>query len=378
MIDVLVVGAGPAGAVAATVLARAGVSVQVVDRARFPRDKFCGDTLNPGVVAILDRLGLAGGVVRAATPIDGMIVTGPGGVRVCARYRRGRDGRALLRRDLDAWLLQRAMAAGARAEEEIVVRAPIVGQTPSGPAVRGVTARGRDGRSIDLLARLTIAADGRRSRIVAALRLGAQPPIQRWAVGGYFTDVAGLSTAGEMHVRKARYIGVAPIAPGVANVCVVTSDRALAARPAPLLEQTLKEEPELRDRFDAARLASPVVSMGPMARDVRAAGMSGLLLAGDAAGFIDPMTGDGLRFAIRGGELAAQAALGALAQGRHDAHRHLARTRAREFGRKWRLNQALRALVGSPHAVSLATLSARVAPWVIETLVRVAGDEGVS
>ena len=57
--DVLVVGAGPAGSIAALVLARAGVRVRLVDRARFPREKLCGDTLNPGTLAILDRLGIA-------------------------------------------------------------------------------------------------------------------------------------------------------------------------------------------------------------------------------------------------------------------------------------------------------------------------------
>ena len=57
MLDVLIAGAGPAGAMAATVLARAGVRVLVLDRARFPRDKLCGDTLNPGALAILSRVG---------------------------------------------------------------------------------------------------------------------------------------------------------------------------------------------------------------------------------------------------------------------------------------------------------------------------------
>ncbi len=86
MDDVLIVGAGPAGAVAATVLARAGVRVRLLDRAAFPRDKLCGDTINPGTLAILRRLGLAGGIEPRGLPIDGMIVTGEGGVAVEARY----------------------------------------------------------------------------------------------------------------------------------------------------------------------------------------------------------------------------------------------------------------------------------------------------
>ena len=66
MLDVLIVGGGPAGAVAATVLARAGVDVRIVDRAAFPRDKLCGDTVNPGALGILGRLGLA----RTIPPVN--------------------------------------------------------------------------------------------------------------------------------------------------------------------------------------------------------------------------------------------------------------------------------------------------------------------
>src|SRR5258705_8607165 len=111
--DVLVVGAGPAGSVAALVLARAGVRVRLVDRARFPRDKLCGDTLNPGALAILDRLGIADPVRRRATPIAGMTLSGPGGVRVSADYPDGIRGASLTRRDLDLLLLEAATSAGA-------------------------------------------------------------------------------------------------------------------------------------------------------------------------------------------------------------------------------------------------------------------------
>ena len=76
MYDVIVCGAGPAGSVAATVLARGGARVLMLDRARFPRDKLCGDTINPGALAVLRRLGLAEEFEAAALPVDGMIVTG--------------------------------------------------------------------------------------------------------------------------------------------------------------------------------------------------------------------------------------------------------------------------------------------------------------
>src|SRR5437867_11135189 len=114
MYDILVCGAGPAGSVAATVLARRGLRVLLVDRATFPRDKLCGDTINPGALALLRRLQVAGDAAGAALPVDGMLVTGERGIQVRCAYDPGVRGLALLRRDLDAALLRAAVGAGVR------------------------------------------------------------------------------------------------------------------------------------------------------------------------------------------------------------------------------------------------------------------------
>jgi flavin-dependent dehydrogenase len=177
-----------------------------------------------------------------------------------------------------------------------------------------------------------------------------------------------------MHVRAGHYIGVAPLPDGLTNACVVSANRRALARPEELLERTLATDPLLRDRFARAQRVVPPQCLGPLAVESSASGVPGLLLAGDAAGFIDPMTGDGLRFALRGAELAAAEALRALEHGGTDAHERLAAARRREFANKWRFNRALRSLVGSPLAVRAAAAGARWAPVWLHQTIRYAGD----
>lgn len=371
--EVLVVGAGPAGSVAALVLARAGVLVRLIDRARFPRDKLCGDTVNPGTLAMLDRLGIADRVRERGVAITGMSITGPGGARVSANYPAGIAGAALTRRELDAVLLEAATAAGVIFDEGVSVRAPILATGATRVKGARVSTGGRD-RDHD--ARIVIAADGRHSTLAFGLgiaRYAAAP--KRWAFGAYFTGVDGLSSRGEMHVRPEGYIGIAPLPGGIANVCVVLERENMLRmeRPDGVLIEAVHRDAELASRFTDARQVSETTALGPLAVDCDASGCPGLLLAGDAAGFIDPMTGDGLRFAIRGGELAAQAALRELSTG-EPAYATLRSDRAREFGAKWRMNRGLRAMVASPRAVRAATWCSRGWEAPVRLLIRLAGD----
>jgi menaquinone-9 beta-reductase len=373
MIDVLIAGAGPAGAVAATVLARGGARVLVLERARFPRHKLCGDTVNPGALAVLDRLGLAH-VTTGAVPLEGMIVTGEAGVTVVGRYEL-LQGRSLSRRDLDRALADAAAEAGAQIDEEVLVQGPLIDSSGPMPAVAGLLIQRRDGRALQVRARMVIAADGRYSRVGRALRLShAAPHPRRWAIGAYFSGVTGMTSLGEMHVRRTHYLGVAPLPGGIANACIVAPGlpRGLAAD---VLGRALAADPMLRERFAPARMEGDPMCLGPLAIDCPTAGAPGLLLAGDAAGFVDPMTGDGLRFAFRGAELAALEALRALEHGGvADAHLRLAAARARDFARKWRFNRTLRLLVGHPHAVRAAGYAAALAPQALQRAIRYAGD----
>ena len=381
MDDVLIVGAGPAGAVAATVLARAGARVRLLDRAAFPRDKLCGATVNPGTLAELRRLDLAAPIEAPGLRVEGMRVTGPGAVGVEGRYPGGLSGRAVLRRDLDWALVEQAVAAGVRFDPSRRVVHALVEQSGSSRSVTGVVVDDEEFEE-RLKAPVTIAADGRRSTLAFSLGLARHPiSPRRWAIGAYYQDASGMSSLGEMHIRRGRYIGVAPVPGGLANVCLVrpsqAGDAALRS-PAALLAAELASDPHLRDLFTAARLVAPPVVLGPLAVEAAGEPLPGLLVAGDAAGFIDPMTGDGLRFAVRGGVLAAAAALDALAGGWDGVHGRHAAARQREFGTKWRFNRALRALVASPGSVQAGAYAARFLPGALRRIIAVAGDCGIA
>jgi geranylgeranyl reductase family protein len=370
-IDAIVVGAGPAGSVAAVCLARAGARVRLLDRAAFPRHKLCGDTLNPGSLAILERLNAAEAIRRSALRITGMLVTGPAGAAVAADYPNNLCALALGRLDLDQMLVKVATAEGVEFEPGVMVQAPAF--SDDGRQVNGVRIA-NGGRQQVIRAPVVIAADGRGSRLASALRLArfAQSP-RRWAYGAYFEGVDGLTARGEMHIRGGGYIGVAPLPGGLANVCVVNTPAAGVAAFDRVIADAIAADAGLRERFRRARRVSAVTVLGPLAVEARASGCPGMLLAGDAAGFVDPMTGDGIRFALRGGELAAEAALRELQSGQ-PSHLSLAVDRRREFAGKWRINRALRALVGSPRGLDLVAAVARRWAAPVQYMIGVAGD----
>ncbi|MBI1876537.1 MAG: NAD(P)/FAD-dependent oxidoreductase [Acidobacteria bacterium] len=379
--DVVVAGAGPAGTVAAIVLARAGARVRLVDRETFPRPKLCGDTLNPGALATLRRLGLAASIDVRALRLEGMILTGHGGARVKGTYTSPHHGLAIRRSDLDASLLQAAVRAGVTFDDRVSVTGVVRRDRPGlrEPAVVGVRVRSRSGLLDELTAPITIAADGRRSVVAFSLGLARHPPRpRRYAIGAYFQDVDELSSFGEMHVRAGYYLGVAPLPGGLTNVCLVLPQERLAVvrlDAAAWLRHAITADPFLRDRFARASMVAEPVVLGPLAVEVRRAGLHGLLLAGDAAGFIDPMTGDGLRFAIRGGELAGRVAASALETGdAGGAETRLARWRSREFSRKWTFNRGLRRLVGSAVAIRALSASADLVAPLLRQTIAFAGD----
>jgi menaquinone-9 beta-reductase len=310
--DVIIVGAGPAGAVTALLLARAGHDVLLLDRAAFPRPKPCGDCLSAGATGVLARLGLLDRV--RAVPharLTGWRIAAPGGAMFSAAIA-SPPGYALAieRAHLDAALVAAAVDAGARLREG--VRVNDLDRAADG-AVRGVVTAGETVR-----APLVVGADGLRSVVARRLRAVRRPARLRKLSLTVHADVDILAEAiGEMHTGRGVCVGIAPVRDGRSNLTVVADARRfgrLVATDAPaFIRSAVQAMPRLRGRLPDARLAAlldgaAILASGPFDRPVRAVTFDGATLAGDAAGYYDPFTGQGVCHALLGAELLARTA----------------------------------------------------------------------
>ncbi len=309
--EVIVVGGGPAGASTAWFLARAGMDVLLVDRARFPRDKPCAEYLSPQASRILSEMGVLGAIEDAgAAQLAGMRVRAPNGVVIHGEFaashgfRGFRDrGLALPRRQLDALLLARTRDAGARVIEEAVVRDVARGGAGRVDGIEVETGSGRR----TLRAPLVIGADGLRSvvgRRLGLVRTGRFP--RRVAVVAHYGGVDGMGRCGEMHVDAAGYLGLADVGHGMTNVAVVVpaeAARTIGGAPGDFLDRWIAGRPHLARRFARAHSLTTARVTGPFNSRARRAWAPGCALVGDAADFFDPFTGEGIYAALRGGEL---------------------------------------------------------------------------
>lgn len=385
--QVIVVGGGPAGSSSAYFMARAGLDVLVVDRARFPRDKPCSEYMSPQASRILEEMGALSAVERSgAAQLMGMRVHAPNGATIHGEfiadhgYRGYRDrGLAVRRTILDEILLQRAREAGARVLEGM--RVTDVLRDSSG-RVLGVKTNG-DADTIS--ADMVIGADGLRSvvgRRLGLIRSSRWP--RRIALVTHYRNVRSGHRFGEMHVDRGGYLGIAGVGNGLTNVAVVVPvSRAaeIAAGRTEFFESWIAERPAIAELFTTAERVDPVRATGPFASAARRAWAPGAALVGDAADFFDPFTGEGIYTALRGGELLASHVVQSMSDrtardpsAGDRAIRAYDAARRAEFSGKWRVERLVGAAIAFPALINRAANVLSRRRDMADLLVGVVGD----
>lgn len=385
--EVIVVGGGPAGASTAHALAREGVDVLVLDRAKFPRDKTCAEYLSPQASRILFDMNVLDEIERSSPAhLAGMRVRAPNGQSADGEFasthgfRGFRDhGLAVRRTILDAIVLGGARAAGARVEE--LVRVTDLAKDRTG-RVTGVTVIASDGSAQTRTSRYVIGADGLRSVIGRRLGLTRTSRFfpKRLALVAHYRGVRDVGALGEMHVDYDGYFGIVDVGRGLMNVAVVvpmSRAREIGEGRTEFFEQWIASRPHLAERFVGAERVTPVRATGPFASVSRRAWAPGAALVGDAADFFDPFTGEGIYAALRGGELLAPIIAESLRGATRDENRALAgyeAVRRSEFGGKWKLERIVGMAIAYPYFLNNAAKALSRRKEMADLLVGVAGD----
>ena len=401
--DAAVVGGGPAGATVAALLARSGLTVVLCDAARFPRHKICGEYVQPGAVRALARLGLHEEVerLRPVKPI-GMAIVSPDGTKVLGRHEDPSErGLSVRRYDLDHVLLNNARRSGAvvleghRATDftrgtdglfDLELRPPGADRSVAATESPGATtdrSRANTLRQMTIRARALVGADGRNSQVARRLGLWrAEPRHRRWAIMGHFSGVDTPEDHGEMIVTPYGYCGLNPLPGGLTNVCIVIDPLqrrgSLPGRAGlrTFFDQSIASHPLTRDRMAHSSLADGLWATGPMACRAARSTADGVVLVGDAAGFYDPFTGEGIAMALRGAEMAAEVLREAIARDdlRASALAAYEAERRTAFAARLRLDRLLQSLLARPGLTDWMARKLHRDQALADLLARVAGD----
>ncbi len=349
--DVIVVGAGVAGASSAILLGREGYRVLLVDRAVFPRHKTCGEGIMPEGVRILGALGVLPAVLEQAGPqVRGLRFRSQAGVWAQADFPPVSGERAysvvVRRYELDHLLVQ-----AAKSLSNVTVREgfAMLEALHDGGSIQGIVGHPVDrmGGRETLQAPLTLAADGMRSQfhnrygITRAVRRR-----QRWGISGHLHGVQDLRPYIEVLYQGEYEVYLAPLGGDLALVAILLEKKAMRAFRGDLASayhQFLKADSALGPRIRQSEVVPPVGARGPLGFTVEPVYLPGLLLVGDSAGFIDPITGEGMTLALKGVQAAVPVVKRAFETGDfgHDVLGQYAMERARTIEDVAKLTQLM-------------------------------------
>ena len=372
--DVAIVGGGPAGSSCAAFCALAGLRTLVLEREKFPREKVCGDCLNPSCWAVLEHLGVAQRVRDLPhSKLDSVEFIAIDGHNVVVDLPTGHNCEVSVKRSLfDDLLLTHARDVGADVREGTTVTAlansngegicshgPVARPDLDAPQGRGYSCAWNietDGGET-FVARILIGADGRNSTVARLRNLLPRPARERVALQAHIPLPRNFGRRIILQFLPEGYSGQAPVNEMQLNLCLVGTPPTIS-RLRKWAERHFEITPDQPWRTITPLTRSPV----PCARE-------NLLFIGDAARVVEPFTGEGIYYALRSGELAADA-ITKIVRGRdrQSALREFTRASAQMYrGRLW-INRLARGAVLWPRVGSLFVRAARIEPAILKLL----------
>jgi menaquinone-9 beta-reductase len=369
-VDALVAGAGPAGSAVAAQLARRGASVLLVEAAQHPRPKACAEYASPRIGEELARIGLPSTAWSdVAVPLTGMEIHASGRTTMI-RYADDQGPRTAWgvdRRAFDARLAAHAGAAGATVRD----RTSLVALEVAGGRVRGGVLRdAATGRRETITAEWVVGADGVRSTVarLAGVERRVRFP-RRLGLVAHYSAIPELTEHGEMHVGAGAYIGLAPMPNGELNVGMALPMDGVGGSSRERFDGAIARIPAVARRLAGATRLTPIRGAAPIGQRVSRVAGPGWLLVGDAAGFVDPFTGEGIYRALRSARAAAAAI-----EGGGDVARAYVTARRRAFAAKTALTWLVQAFLVAPPVLAHAVASLEKRPAAALRLGSALGD----
>jgi menaquinone-9 beta-reductase len=387
VVDVVIAGAGPAGCATALACARRGLEVLLIDRARFPRDKACGEGLLPSGVAALAELGLLASVRRQSLRLDGLgfAIDADDGPVAFARFpaddpRAPDYGLGVRRLKFDALLLDAVRAQATATVLEGVAAHALV--------LRDGAVTGVDTDVGTISARVVVAADGLRSRLREQLDLARAPRRRADRVDGRIGLRAHLAVAAlpfgacvRILVGRALEYYLTPLSSTELQLAVLGTTAAFARAnlSAATFHDHLQAHPRLGPLLAGAVAIDRPLGAGPFRQCVKSVVTDGALLAGDAAGYVDAITGEGIGAALRQGLAAGDAIAEAVAAAGHRSRAPLSAAALEPYARAHaalardgnRLTELVLVLARHPWLARRAVASLERRPALLQRLLRV-------
>ncbi|MBI2583636.1 MAG: NAD(P)/FAD-dependent oxidoreductase [Candidatus Aenigmarchaeota archaeon] len=316
--DVIVIGAGPAGTVAAMYLADAGANILLIDKESFPRDKICGDAQGRKAAGIMKELGIYGEYERLpGQKIYGITLSSPNGTVVeldVEKRNKPAPGYCHTRIVFDNFLFQ---SAKKRCKTRVFNVTDLLIENSF---VRGIIGINEKGDQEEIRAKMILGADGGNSVVARKFNLNTNPPEHFIvAIRAYYKNVEGMTDRIEIHMIKSLipgYFWIFPLPNGEANVglgMIVKDKNEKKVNLKEALLHEIKNNPLFIPRFKDAKLLDEIRGWNlPVASYHRRCFGNGFMLLGDAASLIDPLSGEGVGNAMISGKVAAKTALEAL------------------------------------------------------------------